>query len=164
MIKRKYGAINKLVYDNTVYHNGDYHFYLPLDSLYGLLNLIIEAKTTTKCLYLMPFYISVYPTNRQIEFEEMMFYVECRENVTEDQKKEFLKDCCDRGHDVDKDVLNRHALCDCNDVTDFQNAIIRYSEYLKQLVPRMQEIILRDYDIGVENLLFGHICFEIFSE
>lgn len=101
---------------------------------------------------------------RQIEFEEMMFYVECRKNVTENQKKEFLKDCCDRGHEVDEDALNRYALCDCNDVTAFQNAIIRYSEYLKQLVPRMQKIILRDYDIGVENLLFGHICFEIFSE
>lgn len=164
MIKRQYGAINQLVYDNTVYHNGDYHFYLPLDSLYELLNLIIEAKTTTKSLYLMPFYRSVYPMFRQIEFEEMMFYVECRENVTEEQKKEFLKECCDKGHEVDEDVLNRHALCDRNDVTGFQNAVMRYAGYLKQLVPRMQEIILKEYDIGVENLLFGHICFEIYSE
>lgn len=57
LIKRKKGKINGAVYDNTVYHNGERRFYLPVYELYGLLQKIAEANETTEFLRLIPHYL-----------------------------------------------------------------------------------------------------------
>lgn len=162
MLQKKDGKINKIIYDNTVYNDGKYHWYLPVPSLYRVLDLIMQTNETTEYLKLTPFYVNGI-LNRQKEFEEMMFYLECRNNVSITEKNAFLIDCCDEGETINDDILTRFCLCEYSDVKGFQAAILRYKEYLEILIPKITNILINDYDIGVDKLLGGYICFEICS-
>lgn len=57
-------------------------------------------------------------------------------------------------------IENRFCLCEKGDTKAFSGAVERYADFLKILIPRMREIIVRDYNIADEDLLFGYICFE----
>ena len=43
-------------------------------------------------------------------------------------------------------------------------SIIKYCEYLKMKIPEITDFILNEYKIEVRDLLYGYICFEIYSE
>ena len=84
MIEKKDGIINEIVYDNTVYHNGEYRIYQSLPSLINVLEEIIKANVTTESLGITPFYRSACKKG-QVEFDNKMFYLECRDDVSEDE-------------------------------------------------------------------------------
>lgn len=163
MIERKEGVINHIVYDNTVYHDGEYHFYLAVPQLFRVLDLIIESNQTTKSLRIIPFYRNE-KLQSQIEFENMIYYIECDYDVTLEQKNYFLESCCEDNRIVDNEIQTRFCLCDFNDVLTFQKSVRKYRDYLKMKIPQMTESILYEYNIKIIDLLYGYICFEIYSE
>lgn len=182
LIKRKKGKINGAVYDNTVYHNGERRFYLPVYELHGLLQKIAEANETTEFLRLIPHYLyKKGEKNLHVEFDGMMFFALCESGVTEERKERFYKECAEEDEDAliitskknvtlfeerhdaalsGGDIENRFCLCEKGDTKAFSDAVGRYADYLKILIPRMREIIVRNYNIAEEDLLFGYICFE----
>ena len=163
MIERKEGVINNIVYDYTVYHHGDYHYYLAVPQIFKILNLIVESNQTTKSLRVFPYYRNE-KLQHQIEFENMIFYIKCDYNVTFEQRQSFLKSCCEDHRDVDNDIQTRFCLCDFKDVFTYQRSIIKYCEYLKMKIPEITDFILNEYKIEGRDLLYGYICFEIYSE
>lgn len=166
-IERKKGKINEIIYDNTVYHNGRYRFYLPVPDLIYVLKLVINSNETTEYIRITPFYINE-KLNRQIEFEEMMFFIECRDNVTEEKREKFIQEECfypEIDKEINEDFRKRMCLCDYKDIEGFQNYIKTYCDHLLDyLVPKMTDTILKKWNIKSEELLFGYICFEVHSE
>jgi len=156
MIERKEGLVNQILYDNTVYQDGKYHFYPAVSEMFFIIEKMIESNETTKMLMFTPFYEC---DEFMVEFEEMMFYLECRENVTPEQVEAFLENCWEQ-----RDVRQRCCLCDIKDVETFQNALKKYVEYIKRKIPEITERIMKEYDIKTEELLCGYICFETHSD
>lgn len=94
IIKRKNGAVNQIVYAYTVYCNGKHHFYLPICDLTALIHRIIQCNEITKHITFNPFYLfSKGEEKRQIEFDDYMCYIECRENADNDIRRQFINDC-----------------------------------------------------------------------
>lgn len=164
MIQRKEGLINKIVYDNTVFHDGEFHFYPSVPDLYRLLRLILESNVTTKSLRITPFYRNG-KLQRQIEFDNMMLYIECASHVTKSQQSKFIQDSIIEDEvELNVDIEKRIYLCDEKNVTDFQNFIRNYADYISCQIPNITEQILRECNISVYDILCGYICFEIYSE
>ena len=162
MLIKKYGAINQIVFDNTVYRNGECRIYPSVSSMLNILEMIIDAKATTESLVLIPYYRNKRK-NQQVEFDKMTFCIECRNNVTEEQEMLFLESCCEEGEKINEDIRKRNFLCDFNDVKGFSKAICTYINYLDTLIPKITKILLEEYDFTVNELLYGHICFSIES-
>lgn len=156
MIERKEGLVNQILYDYTVYHDGKYRFYPSVSGMFFIIEKMIESNETTEMLTFIPFYEC---DEFMVEFGEMMFYLECRENVTPEQVEVFLENCWEQ-----KDIHERCCLCDIKDVETFQNALKKYMEYIKRKIPEITEWIMEEYDIKTEELLRGYICFETYSD
>ena len=80
------GEINEIVYNNTVYYNGKHKIYPTITELKGILDEIISSDSTTEYIRITPFYINE-EVDMQIEFEEFMFYIECRDGFDEKDQK-----------------------------------------------------------------------------
>lgn len=156
MIERKEGLVNQILYDNTVCLDGKHHFYPAISQMFFIIGEMIEANETTEMLMFTPYYRT---SKFQKEFEEMMFYLECRENVTPEQAETFLENCWEQ-----RDVQERCCLCDIKDVETFQNALKKYVEYIERKIPEIAEQVMKEYDMKPEELLRGCICFETHSD
>ncbi|MEH7749208.1 hypothetical protein V7659_29995 [Neobacillus drentensis] len=86
-LEKREGTINEIVYEFTSYRNGKYSIYPTISDLYLLLNKIICSKVTTEYIRITPFYLNE-KVKLQREFDEYMFYLECREQFTV-QDEEF---------------------------------------------------------------------------
>lgn len=163
MIEKKDGIINKIIYDNTVYHNGEYRIYPSLPSLINVLEQIIKVNATTASLCITPFYRSACKKG-QVEFDNKIFYLECRDEVLEDEYLTFIGECCDEGEEVSEDIKKRFYLCKSNDFTTFSESIKKYIDYLDILIPQMADTLKNEYNFTQNELLFGYFCFSIDSE
>lgn len=99
-IEREPGAINEIIFDYTVYHNGRYSYYLSIFGLKSLAQKIAQSHATTRYVRFTPFYING-KVERQVEFDEdYMFYLECRDQFTEADEVAHWENClvedCDR--------------------------------------------------------------------
>lgn len=162
MLERKNGVINQIVYDNTVYHNGEYRLYPSISSLLGILETIIKSNATTQSFVLIPYYRNK-KFNIQLEFDNMSFCVECENNVSEESKNMFLERCCNDGEKINEDIRRRNILCDTKDIEGFKNAICSYIDYLDILVPKMMDEVMNTCGYSVGEIFFGHICFHVAS-
>lgn len=163
MIEKKDGIINEIVYDNTVYHNGEYRIYQSLPSLINVLEEIIKANVTTESLGITPFYRSACKKG-QVEFDNKMFYLECRDEVSENEYLTFMEECCDEGEEISEDIKKRFYLCKSNDFITFSESIKKYIDYLDILIPQMADTLKSEYNFTQDQLLFGYFCFSIDSE
>ncbi|GIO22184.1 hypothetical protein [Oceanobacillus sp. J11TS1] len=163
MIKKRTGKINEIIYDNTVYHNGEYRIYPSVPQLFRVLDKVKKARETTDSLTMIPFYRNA-KRNGQIEFESMVFYLECKENVSDNDLNAFLNQCCEEGQEISDDIRKRFYLCSNNDVDTFIRAINTYIDYLDTLVPQMIKTLKSEYHFGESELMFGFICFSIDSK
>lgn len=168
MINKQEGIINNIIYDNTVYHNGEYRFYPSLLDLKGIVKAIIQSRSTTINIKFTPFYING-KLERQVEFDEYMFYMECRDRVSESVYEGFLQECIDGDlYGLSKDKLEglkkQYVLCENTDVNKFKEGLEVYIEYLNILIPRMVDELINEYKVNKDDLLFGYFCFEIESE
>ncbi|MEH7612333.1 hypothetical protein [Gottfriedia acidiceleris] len=97
-----------------------------------------------------------------------MFYIECRDSFDEKALEKHVLECLDP---VDKQraltdlrlgaIL--YPLCRKNDVNSYKNALEKYKECLKEILPNMMVIAKLEMVLKEEDIAFGYFCFEIHS-
>ena len=168
MIIKKEGIINEIIYEHTTYHSGKYRLYPTISDLNELLDKIIDSKSTTNYLRITPFYVNEN-AGMQIEFEEYMFYLECRNQFDENELENHIMDNLDTFYEnisVDLFKMGKilYPLCKYNDVEKFNLALVRYRECLNEFLPRILEWNMVYITLHGEDLAFGFFCFEIHSD
>jgi len=183
-IEKNRGTINEIIYNNTVYNDGRYRFYPTITGLGRLIEKIKNANETTEYIRITPFYRNA-KMNTQMEFDNYAFYIECQKGVTEEKISGFQLDHNFEIQSIDGyPPLKKHEeltpqelhqmkvqyqLCEEGDVKTFQKALDDYYDYLNVMVPKMMDEFIRDhkkygnYDVTVEDMMFGYFCFEIHS-
>ncbi|MFJ7976755.1 hypothetical protein ACIQZI_13815 [Peribacillus sp. NPDC096379] len=167
MIGKGKGKINKIVYNNTVYYNGKYTYFPTITKLKRILDEIISSDSTTEYIRITPFYRNE-EVEMQIEFEEFMFYIECRDWFDEKTQDLHILDCLEP-IDTQRTLNNfrlgaiLYPLCKNNDVYSYQKALKKYKESLREIMPQMMEIAKSEMELKEEHLSFGYFCFEIHS-
>ena len=174
MKEGKEGVIKNIIYVNTSYQDSKCRIYPTITNLFGILREIIRTEETTGSIQITPFYI-----NEKLDFQEELdigvFYLECADTVTVEDKKNFLKNQMYWLHpDSDykilenyismEDVEHTNFLVEKKDVAGFQDSINRYMDYL--MIRGIPQMMKRLYDmtiLDVESLPYGYFCFEIVS-
>ena len=167
ILKKNRGKINEIIYDNTAYYNGKYRYYPTITGLKSILDEIIGSSSTTEYIRITPFYINEL-LDRQIEFEEYIFFIECRDWFDEKIQEMHILKCLDP-IDTPRALSDLrlgailYPLCQNNDVDYFKNALQKYKDTLNELLLKMMDIAKSEMDLKEEHLPFGYFCFEIHS-
>lgn len=174
MKKQKEGVINNIIYVNTSYQDSKCRIYPTITNLFGILREIIQTEETTESILITPFYI-----NEKLDFQEELdigvFYLECADTVTVEDKQKFLRKQMYWLHpDSDykilenyismEDVEHTNFLVEKKDIAGFQDSINRYMNYLMiRGIPQMMEWLYGMTKLDVASLPYGYFCFEIVS-
>lgn len=156
------------MYNNTAYYNGKYRYFPTITGLNGILKEIIRSNSTTDYIRITPFYVNEQ-LERQIEFEEYMFYIECREWFDEEIQEKHVKECLNVEdtqrtlNDLELGAI-LYPLCKNNDVDSYKKALTKYKESLTEIILKMMEIAKSEMELKEGHLPFGYFCFEIHSE
>lgn len=167
VFKKKKGKINEIVYNNTAYYNGKLRLYPTITGLNSILEEIINSNSTTDFIRITPFYINEQ-LNHQIEFEEYMFYLECRDWFDKEDQEKHIKDCINVP-DIQRQLVDSavgailYPLCQKGDVNSYKNALEKYKVYISELLLKMMVIAKLEMELKEEDLPFGYFCFEIHS-
>lgn len=174
MKEGKEGVIKNIIYVNTSYQDSKCRIYPTITNLFGILREIIRTEETTGSIQITPFYI-----NEKLDFQEELdigvFYLECADIVTVEDKQNFLRKQMYWLHpDSDykilenyismEDVEHTNFLVEKKDIAGFQDSINRYMDYL--MIRGIPQMMKRLYDmtiLDVESLPYGYFCFEIVS-
>lgn len=168
MIVKKEGIVNEIIYEHTVYHNGEYRMYPTISQLKYLIEQIIRCKSTTKYIRFTPFYKnSRY--NQQIEFDDYMFYMECREHVDNKSRENHIELCSNKKYaDMNYEEIRiskiLFPLCQNEDIETYKASLEIYIEFLNELIPKLMEISKCKMELKDEDLAFGYFCFEVHSK
>jgi hypothetical protein len=169
LIIKKDGKLNEIIYEHTTYCSGKYRLYPTITDLNYLIEQIIKAKATTEYIRINPFYINER-LNKQIEFEEYMFYIECREGeISEEDRMNHVMENLETPNEIKttKDIeMGKilYPLCKHNDVEQFNLALEKYRKYLNdELLIKMFKIAKEDLQLNEDDLAFGYFCFEVHS-
>lgn len=168
MIVKKEGIINEIIYEHTVYHNGEYRIYPTISYLKYLIEEIVRSKSTTKYIRFTPFYKNAR-YNQQIEFDDYMFYMECREQVDNKSVENHIELCLDKKYDDMNHEEIRigkilFPLCKNKDIETYKKLLEIYVEFLDELIPKLMEISKCKIGLKDEELVFGYFCFEVHSK
>ena len=174
MKEGKEGVIKNIIYVNTSYQDSKCRIYPTITNLFGILREIIRTEETTGSIQITPFYI-----NEKLDFQEELdigvFYLECADIVTVEDKQNFLRKQMYWLHpDSDykilenyismEDVEHTNFLVEKKDIAGFQDSINRYMDYLMiRGIPQMMEWLYDMTILDVEFLPYGYFCFEIVS-
>ena len=174
MLRCKAGRINNIIHLNTTYQDSKCRIYPTITNLFGILREIIQTEETTGSIHITPFYI-----NEKLDFQEELdigvFYLECADIVTVEDKKNFLRKQMYWLHpDSDykilenyismEDVEHTNFLVEKKDITGFQDSINRYMDYLMiRGIPQMMVWLYDITTLDVASLPYGYFCFEIVS-
>ena len=167
MLEKDNGKINEIVHNNTAYYNGQYRYFPTISGLNGIIDEIIESNTTTDYIRFTPFYRNEQ-TNMQVEFEEYMFYIECREWLDEEVQNQHIKECLDPVdspralEDFELGAI-LYPLCTFNDTDCYKKALLTYKKTLRKMLLQMFEIAKVEMKLKEEDIPFGYFCFEIHS-
>ncbi|WP_028390790.1 hypothetical protein [Bacillus cihuensis] len=167
MIIKKEGKINEIIYEYTTINSGKSRLYPTITDLNGILEKIIESKSTTEYIRINPFYINE-KINMQIEFEEFMFYLECREQFDKKALKDHILDCLDAHYptvSTEQFEMGKilYPLCQHNDLKSYKLSLEKYRDYLGTLLPRLFDYAKRKMQLKDDDLAFGYFCFEVHS-
>ena len=162
------GIINEIIYYNTFYANRKDIEYPTITRLKYIIELISESKATTEMISIKPFYVNER-IDRQIEFDEHMFYLECRNQFDDTDLKEYMESCVgrkftDMNSEELTDVHVQYRLCKHGDVATFNDALAAYVQFLEVQLPKLLEISKGMMALVEEDLAFGFFCFEVFSD
>ena len=176
MIQKNDGKINEIIYNLTVYNEGNSQLYVTYRQLKHLIKELLKANETTKYIRINPFYVND-KLNLQAEYDEYMFYMECRSDFTTDDLKAHWSSCMDHIYDIPHKVkqyddMNEeeqrkartlYPICNFNDVENYRVHLIDFVKYLDELLPVLLEDVAERGDISYGDLAFGYFCFEIHS-
>lgn len=166
MIIRKSGKINEVIYEHTTYHNGEYRLYPTIIDLEHLIKDVKEVQSTTEYIRINPFYINGR-ADMQREYDEYMFYMECRDDFNEKTLKEHIEECLDDELPLShKRTLGEtlYPLCKWDDVETFNLALENYFSLLYEILPELLVSAKNEMKLEDEDLAFGYFCFEVHSE
>jgi len=168
MIVKKEGIINELIYEQTAYHSGEYRIYPTLSHLKYLIDEIIRSKSTTNYIRFTPFYRNAR-YNQQIEFDDYLFYIECKEQFDDKSLENHIGLCLGKKYiDMDDDEIRigkiLFPICKNNDIEAYKKALEEYVEFLDELIPKLMDVAKSTMKLKDEDLAFGYFCFEIHSE
>lgn len=168
MIVKKDGIVNEIIYENTVYHNGEYRIYPTISELKNLVQEIIRSKAIAEYIRFTPFYINA-KLSQQIEFDGYMFYMECRAQVDSKSLENHIGLCLDKDYiDLNDEEVRQgkilFPLCKNNDLETYKKSLETYIEFLDELIPKLMEISKSEMNLKDNDLAFGHFCFEVQSE
>lgn len=155
----KSGTVNNIVYENAVYGEGQYNYYLPLYNLFNLIDKIIACGECTKSINFDPFFISL--KTGYVEFDEYMCYIECLNNEAASANDSFITGC-KSDEDTVSEARTHYALC--KNTEEFHHALNSYKHYIQKNIPVLAAIIKSDYGLSDEELLFGYFGFELYSD
>ena len=174
MKEGKEGVINNIIYLNTTYQDSKCRIYPTITNLFGILREIIQTEETTESILITPFYI-----NEKLDLQEQLdigvFYLECADTVTVEDKQNFLRKQMYWLHpDSDykilenyismEDVEHTNFLVEKKDIAGFQDSINRYMDYLMiRGISQMMEWLYDMTKLDVASLPYGYFCFEIVS-
>ncbi|QAY65239.1 hypothetical protein [Paenibacillus protaetiae] len=166
-MERKEGVVNEIIYENTAYHNGKYRYYPTITGLKSLIKEIIESNSTTNYIRVTPFYVNE-KIDRQIEFDDYMFYMESRDQFDDNDLKEYIGACVGREYaDLNSEEVEYgqvlYPLFKNEDVATFQKALGAYLHFLDVLIPKLMEISRLKMALVQDDLAFGYFCFEVHS-
>lgn len=164
MLTKKEGNINEIVYEYTTYHSGKFRLYPTITDLNVILEKIIESKSTTEYLRINPFYINE-KVNMQIEFDNYMFYLECRDRFNQKVQRDHILDCLDEPYTTEQYKMGKilYPLCLHNDAESYKLLIEKYRNNLDTLLPRLFGYAKREMQLNDADLAFGYFCFEVHS-
>ncbi|WP_152393000.1 hypothetical protein [Paenibacillus guangzhouensis] len=167
LLKKGEGKINEIIYNNTAYHNGKYRYYPTITGLNGILEEIINSNSTTEYIRITPFYVNEQ-LDRQIEFEEYKFFIECKDWVDDKLQEMHIIECLkveDTARTLDDLELGAilYPLCKNDDVDSYKKAITKYKESLRVILLQMMNIVKSEMKLKEDDLPFGYFCFEIHS-
>ncbi len=166
IIKREQGIINELIYDSTMYHNGRKCFFPSVSGLVKILNAVCQTGATTEYIRVIPFYYN-YKLKIQYEFDDdYMFFISCREQVTEEDIAAHLAECATILYQREaqiEDLNLRYPLCQYDDVAGYVTAIKRYIDYLDVLILQLMDEATKIYNLKQADFGYGFVRFEINS-
>jgi len=167
MLKKNKGIINKIIYNHTAYYKGKYRHNPTITELKSILDEIINSNSITEYIRITPFYINEQ-LDMQIEYEEYMFYIECRDSFQEKDQKSHILECMepiDRPRSINDFKLGTilYPICKNNDVTPYKIALERYKNSLKENLPKMMDIAKSKMKLKDKDIAFGYFYFEIHS-
>lgn len=177
MIERKKGLINELIYNQTVYNNGKNHMYPNIMRLEFIIKNLKEIEETCNYVRFNPFYRNA-KLDCQIEFDDYMFYMECRDGFTIEDKEKHWTRCMDNIYDIpheveqykdmseDKKKMARtlYPLCKKGDCESFHKHLNDYKDYLDELIPLLFSKAIASLNLNQEDMAFGYFCYEIDSD
>ncbi|QKE74140.1 hypothetical protein HPK19_15675 [Arthrobacter citreus] len=168
MLRKKKSIINEIIYNHTTYYKGKYRYFPTITDLKSILEEIINSNSTTEYIRITPFYINEQ-LDMQIEYEEYMFYIECRESFDEKDQRLHISECLEsvvRPRTINDFKLGEilYPLCKNSDVTSYKIALGRFKNSLKEILPKMMDIAKSEMNLREEDIAFGYFCFEIHSE
>lgn len=167
MIIKKPGKINEIVYQYTVYNSGRNRYYLTINDLVFLITKIIETNETTEYIRFNPFYVN-YRLNRQVELDEYIFYMECRDNFSESDVREHHSKIIGKVYNEMSEEEKRMAnilypLCKTKDTERFKELLLSYKLYLNELIPFLFCKVKKEMNLVEDDIPFGFFCFEVHS-
>lgn len=177
MVEKKEGLINELVYNQTIYNNGENRIYPELLGLKGLIKKMSELKATTAYIRFNPFYCNSR-LDCQIEYDDYMFYMECRDIFTMEEQEAHWTQCMDNIYDIPHELeqykdMNEnkkrmarilYPICKNGDYESFHNHLNVYENYLNELIPLLFSKAIENLKLSQEDLAFGYFCFEVDSD
>ncbi|MET3558512.1 hypothetical protein ABID29_001638 [Streptococcus rupicaprae] len=176
MIVKKEGSINQIVYKHTVYYEGKYRFYPTLLSLFNLLDELLIQDELPRYISIIPFYKNAQTNGWQEEFDFGGFYIECRDNVSDEEAEKFWLENKFWGwpgaeynlldnYVTDEDLKRSNFLVQYGDIDSFRSAILTYKQFLMERgIPQMMKWLYELCDLKDEDLPYGYFCFEVNSD
>lgn len=166
----------KLIYNQTVYNNGENRIYPNIMGMYLLIKKLNAIDETCNYIRFNPFYKNA-KLNCQFEFDDYMFYMECRDNFTEQELEKHWTKCMDNIYDIPheikqykdmneyekKQVQILYPVCKHGDYQTFHKYLNDYKEYLNELIPMLFEKVKDSLNLSQEDIAFGYFCFEVYS-
>ena len=183
---KKDGAINHIVYNQTMYNEGKNRFYLPINHLIFLIDEIVKTNQMTKYIHFNPFYIT---QRTQLEFEEFIFHILLEDDLSKIDYKRHLEDNFlipynelteeeKKSSNFDSDLGFRknytemtewekeylsvlRPICETGNIKMYHEQLLQYRYFLNKLIPFLFEKVKKK--ISEENIPFGYFCFEVHS-
>ena len=177
MIKKKQGAINELIYNQTIYNDGENCMFPSLIGIERIIKELNLIQSTCNYIRFIPFYRNA-KLNCQIEFDDYMFYLECREDFTKEELEAHWTQCMDHVYDIPHEVKQYkdmsesekrqartlYPVCRHGDYQKFHEYLNRYKEYLNELIPLLFEKVIEGLNLSQDDMAFGYFCFEVHSD
>ena len=154
----------KTMTKHTIIEQKKYNIYPTLDKMLYIVKEIRDTnKTPDNYLRLTPFYKNAIEVSEMWnEFDEYMFFIEFRDNVTDNDRKKFIEVECSIEEECSQAVPEKLLfLCERGDADYFNKSLNTYMDYMvKDVLFKIHEAAER-YVKDKANLPFGQIGCEI---